>query len=274
YAVVRVAQTMEREQKLHGPPATEFDRLFQIACQACVEAATEATAADPGLSEAERVALMGRLIEPFLTLWKQHSRTPRLSVLEMVASEEAWVRLRDFIRRYGGRLFHARFMTLGNLRGILQRGVGAYLRYLEENREPDQHVLLIDDLDQGIARAEAERHLQTVLQAVVENYEEYKDYNTTTPQSDYGENLYTLLAFLRLKAADLRLAWLVRPLLLVHEVLVRQGGAGAALWQEQIGRLTAADASQFVIRLEVLEREHAMRLRTVGDRIRERFVQP
>ena len=36
--MLRVAQTMEREQKLKGPRVTEFDRLFQIACQSSVEA--------------------------------------------------------------------------------------------------------------------------------------------------------------------------------------------------------------------------------------------
>ena len=41
------------------------------------------------------------------------------------------------------------------------------------------------------------RRLELVLQAVVENYEEYKDYNTTTTQSDYGENLHVLLDFLK-----------------------------------------------------------------------------
>ena len=48
---------------------------------------------------------------------------------------------------------------------------------------------------------DAVRLLQVVLEAVVENYEEYKDYNASAAQSDYGENLYALLDFLRLKAA-------------------------------------------------------------------------
>ena len=66
-------------------------------------------------------------------------------------------------------------------------------------------------------RADAERWLTFILQALVENYEEYKDYNTTTPQSDYGENLHLLLDFLRLKAGYQRHAWRLRPLVLVHQ---------------------------------------------------------
>ena len=120
---------MEREQKLDGPRITEFDRLFQIACQSSVEAVVESIRADTSQTESERVALLGRLIEPYLRLWTEHSRTLRLSIVEVVGTESDWVNLRAFIRKYGGDLFHARFMTLGNLRGILHQR----RRYLPRN---------------------------------------------------------------------------------------------------------------------------------------------
>ena len=44
-------------------------------------------------------------------------------------------------------------------------------------------------------------HLSLVIEAVIENYTEFKDYNSTTTQSDRGELLYTLLDFLRLKTS-------------------------------------------------------------------------
>ena len=84
---------------------------------------------------------------------------------------------------------------MANLRGILHRGVGAYLDYLRDNPDPLQPVRLLDELDRGIRREDAVRRLEIVLQAVVENYEEYKDYNTTTTQSDYGENLSRAAGF-------------------------------------------------------------------------------
>src|SRR5262249_58695380 len=104
-----------------------------------------------------------------------------------------------------------------NLRGILHRGVGSFLDYLREDPDPLRPVRLLDDLGTVVSREEALAHLQFVLQAVVENYEEYKDYNTTTAQSDYGENLHVLLDFLRLKASYERDAWQFRPLVQVHE---------------------------------------------------------
>jgi hypothetical protein len=276
YGLLRVAQTMEREQELQGPRATEFDRLFQIACQTSVEAVVETMkAAGDALSDVDRLRLLQSLMEPYRTMWNEHSRSLRLSILETVAGDSDWAPVRDFIRKYGNDLFHVRFMTLGNLRGILQRGVGPYLKYLQDNPDAQQQpIRLLEDLGQSIPWADAERCLQTVLLAITENYEEYKDYNTTTPHSDYGENLHTLIDFLRLKAAYERQAWQIRPLLIVHEVLVKYSSAAAQLWQNQIEKLMRTQADDFLERLAALEKQHGMRLRTVADRLRERFVQP
>ena len=122
---------------------------------------------------------------------------------------------------------------------MLHRGVGAYLDYLRDNPDPLHPVQLLDDLGRSVRREDAVRRLEIVLQAVVENYEEYKDYNTTTTQSDYGENLHILLDFLRLKAIYERHAWQFRPLVLAHEVLARRGRDAAAVrWEQSLAQFT------------------------------------
>ena len=125
-------------------------------------------------------------------------------------------------------------MTLGNLRAILQRGVGTYLDYRAEDHEGEEPLKLLADIDAGrISRDRAVQFLECTIKTIIENYEEYKDYNTTTAQSDYGENLFRLIAYLRLKASYERHAWNFRPLLWVHEILVRKGQEQAALfWRE------------------------------------------
>src|SRR5262249_46256085 len=169
----------------------------------------------------------------------------QLSALEAVPSEEEWQSVRQFVRWYGNDLFNARFTTLANLRGILHRGVGAWLDYLRDNRDPLQTVRLLDDLDAGLPRERAARFLQIILQAVVENYEEYKDYNTTVARSDYGENLYLLLDFLRLKASYERHTWQLRPLVQAHEVFAHAGWTEAAvLWEEAFMRTTQTLADE------------------------------
>src|SRR5207244_10332897 len=64
-------------------------------------------------------------------------------------------------------------------------------------------IWLIAELDRVLPRSDAVRRLELVLRVVVENYEEYKDYNATTSQSDYGENLHVLLDFLDRKSTRL-----------------------------------------------------------------------
>jgi hypothetical protein len=134
---------------------------------------------------------------------------------------------------------------------------------------------LLDDLGRSMPQETAVRCMKRALRAVVENYEEYKDYKATTPQSDYGQNLHMLLDFLRLKASYDRHAWQFRPLLLVHEVLARGAcGSGAILWQEAFARLTGDLAAQHLTELSGLEQAHGFRLRTIRDHVEERFVRP
>jgi hypothetical protein len=277
YHLLRTARSMEQAHPPAKRGVTEFNQLFQSAYQAVVGEVVDSAADWPPARgrDQQLVDLLETLTRPFLLLWIQHSQTLQLSTLETLGHEEDWQALRTFVKRYGHDLFHAKFMTLANLRGILHRGVSGYLDYLRENADPLQPIQLMDDLDQAISRADAERWLQWILQALVENYEEYKDYNTTTPQSDYGENLHQLLDFLRLKANYQRHAWRLRPLILAHEVLARSGRADlAASWQEAFVRLTDDLAEQYVQKLAELERTHGMRLRTVGDLVQERFVKP
>ncbi len=219
--------------------------------------------------------MLERLTGPFLALWAEYSRTTPLSVLETLPSEGEWQALQEFVKKYGGELFHARFMTLANLRGVLHRGAGAYLDYLRDNPDPLRPVKLLDALGRSVRREDAVRRLEIVLHAVVENYEEFKDYNTTTAQSDYGENLNILLEFLRLKAVYERHAWQMRPLILAHEVLARCGRDAAAVrWEQTLAQFTRERADRLLEELARLERARGVRLGTVADRLGERFTRP
>jgi hypothetical protein len=272
--VLQTAQAMEQNQPPEGLRVTDFGRLCQLAVQAIVEAVLNSIAAAKNPEQFDLSRILERSVHPFMYLWHRHSQTFLVSVLETVRTEEEWAALRDFIRRYGRDLFHVRFLTPGNLRGILQRGVAAFLDDLKEHPDPLNPVNLVDDLDQAISRADAERHLQIIVQALLENYEEFKDYSASAPQSDYGDNLYILLDFLRLKAQYDRCAWQIKPLALVHDVLARQHPELAARWQEHFADLAQPDADKLPQQLAQLEKTHGIRLRTVADRIGERFVKP
>jgi hypothetical protein len=272
--VVQTSHAMEQAQPPESFRVTEFGRLFQAALQGVVEAVVESVAGAGPAAEGQLLTLLEKLVHPFMALWSQHSQTFLVAILETVRSEAEWEGLRDFVRRYGRDLFHVRFLAPGNLRGILQRGVGAYLEALREHPDPQHPVLLAEELDQAIPQAEAERRLHVILQALLENYEEYKDYSASAPQSDFGDNLHILLDFLRLKSGYDRHAWQLRPLAQVHEVLARQQPEAAAQWQERFLQVTEPEAGRQLEALAELEKAHGLRLRTVADRIEERFIKP
>jgi hypothetical protein len=165
-------------------------------------------------------------------------------------------------------------MTLGNLRGILNQGVAVYIDYLQANPDPLHPVRLIEEMDGTVPRQEAERILELILQTIVENYEEYRDYNATTTQSDYGDNLHQLFDFLQLKASYERNAWQLRPLIQVHGILARRQSPAADFWRKQVQELTRELADEHLAELDELQETHAMRLPTLADRLAERFVQP
>ncbi len=229
--LLETAQGMEFEHP-QGPGAiTEFDRVFQIGCKAIVRSlvASSEDWTPPGgranrqLIDNELIALLEKTAEALLRCWLAHSRGVRLSVLETVSDEKQWARLKQFIQKYGGDLFTQHFMGLGNLRAILMAGVEPYLDWIRTMPEAETPLRLLDDLGRRLNPSEAARWLGLAIEAVVENYSEYVDYNSITTQSDRGDMLYTLLDFLRLRAGYDRVAWNLRPILLTHDVLVRAG---------------------------------------------------
>ncbi|MFO0937207.1 MAG: hypothetical protein U0798_11915 [Gemmataceae bacterium] len=298
FQLLKLAKAMERYVPPSGRRVSSFDQLFRTALNGTIEAvltSAEAWRSSNQLAKGDEDGSNGPLaialrtiVETYFELWKDHNQSIRLSVLEVVLATEEWTRLKSFIRTYGGDLFTGRFLTVANVRGILRRGVGAWMDQLADpeadtdgaffgtSEEPTERPRLAEHWkDEEVNKTDAAMHLETVFQALVEHYDEYRDYNTTTTQSDYGENLYILLDFLRLKVAYNRYAWELIPWTVTHDVLCRRGfDQLAARWQEAIAAQTQDKANELLKELAAKEIEHGIRLRTVRDRLEERFLQP
>jgi hypothetical protein len=277
--LIAAIQEMEVSHPVGPGAITEFDQMFKIACRAvvrCLVASAESWADDPAAGgDGELIAVLEQTIEGLLRSWLHHSRGVRLSVLETVSDKRPWHELKGFVERYGHDLFTQRFMNLGNIKGILHHGVDAWLQALAEEPEADEEFRLLAELDRSLPREEAVRWLTLILEAVVENYAEYVDYNSTTTQSDRGEMLYTLLDFLRLQASYDRVAWNLQPVVLAHEVIVRSGHEEAAeIWRSAVADRTASIAEEHLKRFAKLSRKYGMRLPSIADRLGERFVRP
>jgi hypothetical protein len=279
YHVLRLAKTMEQNGPFEGPRKSDFDRLFRTGLRQVVETLLDAAVrwdADRTVGTTAFTDALRQIARSFLGLWAEHSQVLRLSTLEAVNSEDDWRQLRGFIRKYGRPLFTSHFMILGNLRGVLRQGVGAWLDSLRERGDAAGPTVLLEDLDDGkLDRPQVLRWIELVLHIIEEHYEEYRDYNTTTTQSDYGDNLAVLIDLLRTKMRYDRLAWGIRPLVLAHEVLCRKGHhALAEHWRANIEENLRERADELLTELTKKEDRHALRLRTIRDRLEERFAQP
>jgi hypothetical protein len=278
--LLRAARVMEKSNPQGVGAVTEFDRLFEIGYKAIVECLLEASSGPTTGEMGERgdiqlIENLQQLTESVLPEWLAHSSTLRISVMEKIASPKAWEELVQFIERYGRELFTQQFLNLGNLRAIFHQGVDAWLDRMMEDESAAEEIPLIADLEKKISKNEAKRHLSLVIEAVIENYGEYRDYNATTTQSDRGEMLHMFLDFLRLKVGYERIHWNLRPVMMAHDVLVRRSYQGAAeLWRRAIAARTAEAADEQLSRLAALQAKYGIRLSTIADRFSERFVRP
>lgn len=287
--LLSIAQQMEIKHSVGRGAVTEYDRLFETGYESivrCLVASAStwqiASENEPVVADlpAERrpdgmlVQSLQDLTELELVRWLQHSRTVRLSVVERLNSEEEWKKFLRFVDRYGEDLFTQRFLILSNLRAISHQGIGTWLDNLK-HEESDDSPRLIKELDAAITRDDAIRHLTLAIEAVVENYREYRDYNATTTQSDHGELLYTLIDFIRLRNTYDRIAWNLKPVCLAHKILIHSDRPAAAeLWRRAVAERTNDAADMQWQALQALSEKYGVRIGSVYERLSERFIRP
>ena len=289
YGLCQTALAMERNHRVGAGAVTEFDELFKIAFMSMVDSivlsATKLrrTAATPagGQRKSEDVRpenvlfeCLEMITESMLIMWLEHDQTLRLTVLEKVADEASWKRLVEFIQNYGENLFTQKLLQLGNIRAILHQGVESWLGELIKSPE-GEGLAIVRGLQQNLPLAKAVRYVTLILEAVLENYNEYRDYNSTTTQSDRGELLYMLLDFLRIRVRYDRVSWRLRPMVWAHRVLVNQAeNKVARMWRRSLAERVGDEADRYLIRFRQLRKKYAMQMMTVHDRLAEKFVHP
>lgn len=222
------------------------------------------------------VPLLEQLTEILLSSWLSHSRTLRLSVLETVEGTATWSKLANFIQQYGMGIFTQGFLRLSNVRAILHQGVGVWLKQAIADEDSGEIRPLLDAIEAGeITIEESQRWLAVVFEAIIDHFTEYKDYNSTTTQSDRGEMLYMLLDFLRLRVRYDRVCWNLKPVFWAHEVLVHSGcQQSAQQWRRALSDRVSRESDQYLERLRKLQEAYAMKMPTVADRLNERFLKP
>ena len=276
--VILTAYRMERGSRPTGPAITEFDRLFRLAMSNTLNYLLKSsTSWRSGRIEDETlIDILAEVVDHFGNVWLKHSQTMRLSAAESLRDEQTWEKTKEFVHRYGGELFHARNLTLGYIRAIVQGGVEEFLEYLEQNDDPLHPHPLIEDLQSGkIDVDDAVQMLETIYGILIDKFDRFLEYNSTTTHSDYGERFDCLLDFLRLEADYDRDDWNYAPLKIAHEALIQNGRFNAAKTWEQIFALRSAErADDHAKVLKKLEKKYGVKLPALNDHIGERFVKP
>ena len=295
--LVRLAKKLESRRPPGAASVSEFDRVFEAATTALVgRIVASAPIAGPGESKPSSGVTTQRildglaiLIPKLLETWTTHARQLRLSVLERVREDKSFRIIKDFVGCYGAGLFTQHLLTPPSLRSVLRGGVRPFLEHLIEqnasgsdwrNSDSDDEYnkthpdKLIEAINTGeISLKQATSRLRLVLESVAENHSEYRDWNSTTTQSDRGDYLYVLLEFLRIKAEYERIVWTLRPVSMAHRVLVRSGATEAAsAWRQRMEEETEGTANELIERLSALQQKTGVRLASVSDRVQRPFT--
>ena len=288
HGLCATALAMEQNHGVGAGAVTEFDELFKIAFSSMVEALVHATrqntlqSSDKAAPDDKNVTARTQslfdcvelLTESMLIMWLDHSKTLRLSVLEKVSDKSSWSRLVEFIPQYGADLFTQRLLQLGNVRAILHQGTEVWLAQLQDSQEGEQ-LKIVRELNRSITLPKAARYLTLVFESIIENYNEYRDFNSTTTQSDRGDLLYMFLDFLRLRVRYDRVCWHLRPVVWAHRILVQSGeNRVARMWRRSLSERVGPEADRYLEKFVKLRQQYSMQMMTVHDRLAERFVLP
>jgi hypothetical protein len=216
-----------------------------------------------------------RVVDHFSVIWNRHTSMVRISEVETLRTKKSWQAFRSFVKKYGRDWFSQAFLSEANLGGVLRQGPLEFLeQQLEDGDGPE--LSIVRAIRSGKITAEsAAEHLGFVARVVLENYDEYRDYNSTTPQSDYGDNLHLLIDLLAHKVEFERHRWSQEPSYIAHSVLLKEGRFGlAAIVREDFDRRTTLLARSLLSQLESTEERCGFRLQSIRGRLAEGFVGP
>lgn len=227
--LLSLVKSAERHQSEGKGKVSEIEHLFEAVAEgiflALVFAKRNGAKRKEGrLSRQETedlVADLHAVCNGLLEIWAVIIHEIYFSTVETAPFRRSWTQIRQFIRAFGQEIFTPMFMAHPNLRAIMATGTHHWLKMVKESGDA-QWPRLVEALRSGeLKLKKAAEYLRLIIDVILENYEDYLDYNSMTTQSDYGQNLYILLDFLRLKCEHQRRAWMLKPFLLAHRVLVR-----------------------------------------------------
>ncbi|MDO4582961.1 MAG: hypothetical protein Q4D62_02550 [Planctomycetia bacterium] len=278
YRVLALVQMMEREHPTGMRAITRYDHLFDLGNEGIIQSILRSAAQAKGGKWKLRsvLPLLTSTLDTLIRNWISHSRGIRVSAVDTFQGHQEWTQLQEFIQEYGHDLFSPIQLNYGNLQAIHHQGVRNWLQGLLEEDEPEMGKSLVEAIREGKYPLEkAVFYLDAIFETLLERYGQFIDYNTTTTQSDRGENLYILFDFLRLMAEYDRIAWDLHPFVTTHSVMVREKEYEVAdAWATNLEMKMEDWADRLLGKYHQLCQKYGVTLKSVYDRLSERFVVP
>lgn len=278
YRVLALVQMMEREHPSGIRAITRYDYLFDLGNKEIIHSILRSASQARGGKWKLRslLPLLTSTMDILIRNWISHSRGIRVSVVDMFQGRQDWLHLQQFIQEFGHDLFSPIQLNYGNLQAIHHQGIKNWLVGLLEEDEPEMGASLVQAIHEGRYPMEkAMYYLDLIFETILERYGQFIDYNTTTTQSDGGENIYILLDFLRLMAEYDRIAWDLHPFMTTHSVMVREKAYEVAdAWAANLESKMKDWADRLQEKYQQLCQKYGITMKSVQDRLSERFVAP
>jgi len=281
--VLSLVKAAEQRQSEGGGKVSEIEHLFEAVAEGIFTSLifAEHNGRQPqhgqlSVREAqEMVESLQAVCQVLADIWATISHKIYLSTVETSPFQRSWQDIRQFIRNFGQEIFTPMFMAHANLRAIAGMGTHHWLKMVKDSGEA-QWSRLVEALEtEELNPKKAADYLRMIIEAVLENYEDYLDYNSMTTQSDYGQNLHILLDFLRLKCEHQRRHWMLKPFFLAHRSLIAfQLWDIAEIWEESVQSHFQGWSEVFVKKYERIRKSHGIHLPGLYELLRNGFGFP
>ena len=154
--------------------------------------------------------------------WRSYGFHILLSPVERLFDVEVLQDVQRFISEYGHDLFTQAFLNYPNILGLLKLGPLAYIQRLIEQPGDEPLPRAFEHVRKGrLAPETLARFLRLTLEPVLSYYSHYIDYNSSTTQSDRGENFMILLRYLMAVGTIHRVLWNCEPFFRFSRVLLQ-----------------------------------------------------
>ncbi|MBY0588081.1 hypothetical protein K2X85_12945 [bacterium] len=269
----------EQQQSFRGTQVqvSEFDTVFRDVFEKVMIRLARLLADWEQTRENDLLAMsvVNRVVEHFSVIWTRHTSLVRISEVETLRTKRSWQEFRSFVKKYGRDWFTQAFLSEANLGGVLRQGPSEYLQQQIDDADGPEISIGRAIRSGKMTMESAAHHLGLIARVILENYDEYRDYNTTTPQSDYGDNLHLLVDLIAHKIEFERHRWGQEPSYIAHSVLLKEGRFGlAAMVREDFDRRTTLASRSLLTQLEATEEKCGFRLQSIRGRLAEGFVGP